>query len=466
MRLAPIGRLGLLACLYALEACGLLAAMALHKNGDKPLTALLTGRYGPLFLAGLLGVLAFTLYLLARFRGTPTGQRRQFGLTVSMNIATVALTFLSGEAIVRLLASPTPAGPMFLNTVLLPRRWNSVVARNRDELQRAPSNISYLIADDLLGWTVGPGRQSKDGLYFSSSEGIRSSGPNVSYAARQPPYRVATVGDSFTFALEVPFETSWPNRLEQQLGSQTQILNFGVNAYGVDQAYLRYSRDVRPWHPHLVVLALIQHDLYRSMLVYHFVSFPETGFPFAKPRLVVTDRTVRPLNVPVPSPQELLSVRAIGDLPFIEYDRGYDPMEWRWHAYYHSHLVRLLLSRFRRWPEQGPDASNETITLNGEIITSFARLAEHEGSTPLVVYFPARSDFLGVDRSLKDGVLAILRERRIPYEDLTSCLSELGVSELFIEGRPHYSPRGNAKVASCLHPVVRDHLVKRGDTRR
>jgi len=50
----------------------------------------------------------------------------------------------------------------------------------------------------------------------------------------------------------------------------------------------------------------------------------------------------------------------------------------------------------------------------------------------------------------------------IRYEDLTSCLSELSVSELFIEGRPHYSLKGNAKVATCLHPVVRDHLVNRG----
>ena len=464
MNAVPTTGLGLLACLYALEASGLLAAMALYKNGEKPFTALLTGRYGPFFLAGLLGVLGFTVYLVTRYRGTRTGQRREFWLTVAMNIATVALAFLSGEAIVRLLASPTPAGPTFLNTILLPRSWNAMLARNRELLQRAPSNISYLVPDDLLGWTVGPNRQSKDGLYFSSSEAIRSGGPNVSYAARQPQYRVATVGDSFTFGLEVPFEVSWPNRLEQQLGSQTQVLNFGVNAYGVDQAYLRYSRDVRPWHPDLVVLAFIQHDLYRSMVVYQFVSFPEWGFPFAKPRLVVAERTVRPLNVPVPSPQELLSIHAVTALPFIEYDPGYDPMEWRWHAYYHSHLVRFVLSRFRRWPEQSADASIQAITLNGEILASFAALAEREGSTPLVVYFPARSDFLGIDRSVKNGVLTMLRARGIRYEDLTSCLSELSVSELFIEGRPHYSPKGNAKVATCLHPVVRDHLANRGDT--
>ncbi len=99
-------------------------------------------------------------------------------------------------------------------------------------------------------------------------------------------------------------------------------------------------------------------------------------------------------------------------------------------------------------------------SLNAEIITSFTRLAERERSRPLVVHFPSRSDFQGADRSVKDGVLTRLRERGIRYEDLTSCLKKLKVSEVFIEGRPHYSPRGNAKVATCLRSVVLDHLPK------
>jgi hypothetical protein len=248
-------------------------------------------------------------------------------------------------------------------------------------------------------------------MYFSSSDGIRSGAPNVSYAARQPQYRVATVGDSFTFGLEVPFEAPWPNRLEQQLGPQTQILNFGVNAYGVDQAYLRYSRDVRPWRPDLVVLAFIQHDLYRSMLVYHFVSSSRVGLPVREATARRHRQNGASTEVPVPSPQEPRDT----DLPFIEYDRGYDPIEWRWHAYYHSHLVRFVLSRFRRWPEQSADASIQAITLNGEIIHWPSATARH----PWWCIFPARSDFLGIDRSVKNGVLTMLRGRRIRYEDLT-----------------------------------------------
>ncbi len=69
------------------------------------------------------------------------------------------------------------------------------------------------------------------------------------------------------------------------------------------------------------------------------------------------------------------------------------------------------------------------------------------------------SDFEGSARPEKISVLGFLRERGIRYEDLTSCLSKLRESQLFIEGRPHYSPDGNARVAMCLAPVLRDYMV-------
>jgi hypothetical protein len=375
---------------------------------------------------------------------------------MAVNLITVVVAFIFGEASIRLLASPTPAGPTVLDTTLLPRSWSAERARYRDVLKQWPT---YFVPDELLGWTVGPDRGTS-GLYFSSSEGIRSAAPNTRYAARQPQFRIATVGDSFTFALEVPFEASWPNRLEQLLGPKVQVLNFGVAGYGVDQAYLRYVRDVRPWHPDVVVLGLIEPDFFRSLAVYNFVSYPKWDWPFAKPRLVVDAAgTLRSLNVPVPSPQQTFSANAITDLPFIEYDLGFEPMEWGWRTYYHSYLIRFVWSRFRGSPEQRDRTSTEAIALNSEIITSFARYAEGEGSIPLVVYFPSRSDFPEPRRE-KAAVLTILRERGIHYEDLTSCVAKLGTSGLFSESGKHYSSNGNEQVATCLYPMLRDLMSR------
>jgi hypothetical protein len=450
--------LGFFACLYLLEASCLVAAAALHQSSEESVSALVAGRFGPFFLAGLCGAAGLAVYLIRRYRTAGAAQQHQMALTVAINLTSVLMAFGFGEAVVRVLATQTPEGPTFLDTLLLPRSWNEERARYRDLLKQTPASTSYLVPDELLGWTVGPNREA--GVYSSSSEGIRSAAPSKRYADRQPQYRIATVGDSFTFALGVPFEASWPNRLEQQLGSTVQVLNFGVAAYGVDQAYLRYLRDVRPWHPDVVVLGLIQPDFFRSLAVYSFVSYPRWAWPFAKPRLVVDAAgRVRALNVPVPSPQEILSVNAITDLPFIEYDLGFHPMEWGWRTYHHSYLVRFVLSRFRGSPEERDRTSTEAIALNAAIIASFARLAEGEGSTPVVVYFPSRSDF-PESRREKAAVLTLLREQGIRYEDLTSCVGKLGVSELFSEDSRHYSAKGNERVSTCLYPLLRDYLSR------
>ncbi|HET7765507.1 MAG TPA: hypothetical protein VFK92_10525 [Burkholderiales bacterium] len=456
MRSPPIGLV--LAALYVAEAALLVCGVALHKTSDAPFLALLASRDGAIFAAALLGGLAAAAIVVRaglRTRGEGT---RWFGMTVAMNAVTVILALALGEAAARLLSTSTPDGRTAVAGVpLLPYDWDAVRARNRELLRNAPNNISYFVPDGLLGWTVGPGRVSKNGLYASSAEGIRSADPGVSYAKEEKPKRrIAVVGDSYSFGLEVPFADSWAHRLERALGPGTQVLNFGVDAYGVDQAYLRYMRDARPWKPDLVIFGFINHDLYRSMAVYAFVSFPEWGLPFGKPRFVVENGKLELLNTPVLPPEQILQRASVLDLPFVRLDRGYQPRDWRWHAVYASRLARLVLSRFEPAPVPGAQASDAALAeVNAALFASFVETAKKEGSIPYLVYFPSRGDFSGQNRLAKDGILEMFGERHIDHDNLTGCIAKLGEPAAFIAGRPHYSPAGNAAVAACLEPAVR-----------
>ncbi len=241
----------------------------------------------------------------------------------------------------------------------------------------------------------------------------------------------------------------------------------------MDQAYLRYQRDVRPWHPDLVILGFINHDLHRSLAVYSFVSFPSWEFPFAKPRFILGKGGVLLANTPLPRPETIFASRSITDLPYLQYEPGYRANEWEWHPLHRSVLVRWLFSRFPAAHEQTTDVSEETlISINRNILLSFVKLAKMEGSTPLVVYFPSRGDFKGHQfrlehRHEKDRVLAELRDRHVESMDLTACLSRLSPAELFIQGRPHYAATGNRAVADCLMPTIIELLAqrKRGQVR-
>jgi hypothetical protein len=437
----------LLASLYVLEASALLVVIALHKRGAPPSTILSLSAGLALLVAGAV--------IVQRYRTRAGRDPRRLAFTVMLNLVPLVLLLAAGELTVRLLARPTPRGPVVMGTTLLPWRWSDVVAHNEAILERAARDGSYLVPDERLGWVVGPNRRSADGLYFSSAEGLRSPSQGVAFRERVARRRIALVGDSFTFALEVSYRDSWGHQLERALGPEVQVLNFGVDGYGVDQAYLRYERDVRPWRPDVVILGLINHDLFRSMAVYSFVSFPGWPFPFAKPRFVVEGDRLTLLNVPLPSPRSILAARAISELPFIEYDPGYHAEDWGWHALDRSYLYRLTVSRYRAWA--GPDqrrSDERVLDLNRAIVLAFVRAARAEGSIPLVVYFPSDRDFrlLAGDAGWQSLAQMTLRSTGLPYTDLTPCLAKANPAHLF--GPGHYAPRGNAAVAACLHDVV------------
>jgi hypothetical protein len=237
------------------------------------------------------------------------------------------------------------------------------------------------------------------------------------------------------------------------------VLNLGVDGYGVDQALLRYERDARSWKPAVSILGFIEHDLLRSMSVYSFVTFPEWGFPFAKPHFAVKDGALKLLTERLQNPSQILDTESIADLPFITDDPGYDASEWEHHVYDASYAVRFLRSRFRRWPAAKADTRDGIVELNKELVMRFTRVAEADGAVPLVVFFPARTDLDGEARPDRDAMLTALQAAGVKYVDLRECIGSVGVEKAFLAEHYHYSAEGNAAVARCLLPYVRDGIA-------
>ena len=442
----------LLASLYIIEGSALLLLVLAGQRGGRLVTALSV-------LAGL-ALLGAAAVIVQRYRTRAGGDCQRVAFTMVLNLVSILLILATAELTLRLLARPTPRGPVVMNTPLLPWRWSDIVTHNQAILARAARDGSYLVADENLGWVIGPNRRSADGLYFSSAEGLRSPSSGMALRERAASRRIALVGDSFTFGLEVSYADSWGHRLERALGPDVQVLNFGVDGYGVDQAYLRYARDVRPWRPDVVILGVINHDLFRSLAVYSFVSFPGWPFPFAKPRFVTDLDRLALLNVPLPSPESIVAARSIRELPFIEYDPGYRAEDWEWHTLDSSYLYRLIVSRARAWTGPDPRRSDtRVLELNRAILRAFAREAAAAGARPLLVYFPSDRDFRrrAEDAGWHSLAQTTLRGSGLPYTDVTPCLAKQNPARLF--GPGHYSPLGNAAVADCLLPVVQELLA-------
>jgi hypothetical protein len=466
---------------YVAELFLVVAALTLQRRGDRPVLDFLAAPAGWACAVALVGLAVSLLGLVYLVRRVTPPRGRRLAMPLVVNLLSLVFVFTVAEGAVRALATPTIQGPVVVGTVLLPHRWVEVAARNRALLDEADAARSFLVPDRDLGWTIGSSRQSDDynlkgveeylarlgmarlgapparrpsgaAIYTSSVEGMRSPRPDMSFAARPARRRIARVGDSFTFGLEVYYEDTWGSQLEQSLGNEFQVLNFGVDGYGVDQAYLRYRRDVAAWQPQIAVLSVTDDDLRRTMCVYAFLCFPGSGMPFAKPRLVLGPQGLTPLNLPLAPPRTPFDARVIDELPHLAFDGSFDPVDWEQRFYHHAYAIRLVLSRYPPWSTLrsavSPPAQR---ALNAEIARAFIRLAHERGAVPVVVYLPSRprpGTSLGAPSVAREAFDA----SHIRYLDLTDCVRAVSPDARFVA--LHYSASSNAAVARCLREAI------------
>jgi hypothetical protein len=148
--------------------------------------------------------------------------------------------------------------------------------------------IGRMVYHPRLGWIPRPGRFSSDWTSTVEASGVRSNGRAISTASRP----VLAVGDSFTFGDEVEDGETWAAHLEEILNKR--VVNAGVGAYGIDQAFLRAELLWDTYDPDVVILSFISDDINRTEYSY---------YPYGqgwKPYFNYGDGSLILQNVPVP----------------------------------------------------------------------------------------------------------------------------------------------------------------------
>lgn len=76
--------------------------------------------------------------------------------------------------------------------------------------------------------------------------------------------RIAMIGDSFVFGFGVELNESITKLVERKLnagGKHTEVMNFGVSAYGTEQEYITLKNDVLQFDPDIVVIGFFPNDI-------------------------------------------------------------------------------------------------------------------------------------------------------------------------------------------------------------
>ena len=146
----------LLASLYFAELGFVFMALSISRMDERPFSTWISSPPGVAFLVALVLSLATLVWIGRQYVRSRRSQSRWFGLMVAMNLVTLVLILIPVEIGLRLLSRDAADAPTFFYTILLPRSWERAVTHNRQLLDRAAGDLSYLVYDEALGWTVGP----------------------------------------------------------------------------------------------------------------------------------------------------------------------------------------------------------------------------------------------------------------------------------------------------------------------
>jgi len=247
----------------------------------------------------------------------------------------MALSVALAEAGVRALVRTDADGGVSLLGRPLPPRTLPVETTRRNLEAFLASPRTFLAWDAGTGWAPRPGAASADGLCRANAAGLRSD-RETAEAPAPGVLRVAIFGDSFTFGDESPLDETWGARLEADLvarGVPAEVLNFGVNGYGLDQAWLRWQDLGRRFRPDVVVLGLQSENALRALNVFRPLYFAHTETPLTKPRYVLRGDALDVVNRPALAPERVVDALAsVREGPFADVEAflvAYPEPWWR-----------------------------------------------------------------------------------------------------------------------------------------
>jgi hypothetical protein len=437
----------------------------------------------PMWVVAVLWSVVVVGFVAGR-RGRAWIRAHRYQLLLSLFTSVVSLGPLA-EAGVRLASSRDVDGNVFVRGHHL-RPYRLPVKRVEDAARAYySSNATFVVEDPYLGWVSRP--RSKTALYTYNAQGIRVISADTNYPpdAAAGTLRLAVFGDSYTNGAEVRDHETWAAQSEALLRGRhesVELLNLGVNGYGMDQAYLRWEQVGRGYNPDVVVFGLQAENIHRNVnLIRPLYQRATENLPFAKPRFVLENGQLRLINSPVLPPSQLPAIlRNIDAWPLARYEAYYRPDAYVARPWEHSLAIGFLTRVMAEQsdPEGDDEASADEQELGMAILEAFEKSVHAAGARFVVMYMPKRADLRRYRDSGQVPNMAFVervRQRFEFIETVTALRDELRTQSFAsLYGATHYSLAGNQVVARVLsdwlsqqrHRLTRPAGVEKSGTSR
>jgi hypothetical protein len=318
--------------------------------------------------------------------------------------------------------------------------------------------------DPVLGWVP---------TADQNAAGMRD---DHEYTIEPPPgtLRISAFGDSFIYGSDVPLSQSWLKQLAN-LEPSIEVLNYGVGAYGLDQAYLRYRRVAREYRPHIVLIGYMSENIARDVNVFRaFYTSSYRDVIFTKPRFELRRGELRLLANPIATRadhERLLNhdtevLRELGQHDYhyqITYQAGpFDVLPSVRFAKIFSYYVRKSLLDPIISVRGVYDVDSEAFKVTLAIFDAFYREVLTNGAMPIVVVLPDINDQRH-NRAKRERryrpLLDTFKQREYRFIDVLDAFepeeSRYSIGQL-TAAWGHFSPLGGRLAARYVLQQLRD----------
>jgi hypothetical protein len=276
------------------------------------------------------------------------------------------------------------------------------------------------MADAQTGWRMRPSRtfvwtfDEHEHTYTSNSQGFRSL---ADFDGHDKRFKLAFVGDSYTFGTGVPDDECYPALLGADAPNRVSW-NFAMPGFGVDQAWLSARYQALPLKPDLLVVGLVDADFSRSQVPFRRLE------GFGKPTFKLVDGRLAQRGIEAP-PNFLMQ--------------------------YLDERSRLWSLAVNTWQAAGRRYRvGEYWTLNQAIIESIREDSRKANVPALFVYIPVKG--LRPFPSLH----TYMQRTGADYIDLTD-QRPVPPRSIYLKSDGHLSAEGHRYVANLIEQWMKGH---------
>ncbi len=279
--------------------------------------------------------------------------------------------------------------------------------------------------------------------------------------------RIALIGDSFIEAVQVPFNQTAGQVLENELNNsiinsdlkkeQFEVLNFGTSNYGVGQYLLVWDEYVRKFKPDFVAIFVAQFHMRRTVDKFEVGAFKTTGERALWARPIFTLKDGKLIEIPAKDFGEFVQIQ--NELIQNEFygTRSRRAIGWITLKYYKDlagkakrSAMRLLTKQQKVEPMRvADDQEAQTLDLNLQIIEQLGNEVKSMGAQFIII---DASEYFGDGKNIADSLKEEALRNNFGYiplsEDLQNSIS--GGQSVVWSHDNHFNKEGNAILANSL----------------